>query len=199
MLIAGSGWKTAAFLQLMKETAMRPGEAASLQWDDVDFISKTVYVTPEKGSNPRIFRLSDKLLNMLLNIKDKNQVRDKNRVFAKQLRHIRRQFERMRIKQAFKLQNKRLLKIMLKTFRTWKDTMLYHETKDPWYVMEFLGHRSLQHTRKYVQLEAAIYADGSDDFVSKVAKNVEESCELIELGFEYVHEIDGCYLYRKRK
>jgi hypothetical protein len=88
---------------------------------------------------------------------------------------------------------------MLKTFRTWKATMLYHETKDPWYVMEFLGHRNLQHTRKYVQLEAAIYADGSDDFVSKVAKNVQEACELIELGFEYVHEIDGFHLYRKRK
>jgi integrase len=93
----------------------------------------------------------------------------------------------------------RLMKIMLKTFRTWKATMLYHETKDPWYVMEFLGHRNLQHTRKYVQLEAAIYADGSDDFVWKVAKNVQEACELIELGFEYVHEIDGCHLYRKRK
>jgi len=198
-LIAGSGWKTAAFLQLMKETAMRPGEAASVHWDELDFISKTVYVTPEKGSNPRIFRLSDKLLKMLLNIKERNNVQDENRVFAKQLRHIRRQYERMRIKQANKLQNMRLMKIMLKTFRTWKATMLYHDTKDPWYVMEFLGHRNLQHTRKYVQLEAAIFSDGNDDFVCKVAKNIEEARELIELGFEYVHEIDGNHLYRKRK
>jgi len=198
-LISGSGWKTAIFLQLMKETAMRPGEASSLRWDDVDFVSNTVRVTPEKGSNPRIFRMSEKLTRMLLNIKEKNNVRDKNRVFAKQLRHIRRQFEHVRKKQAFKLQNNRLLKVKLKTFRTWKATTLYHKTKDPWYVMEFLGHRDLQHTRKYVVLEAAIYNSGADNFVSKVAKTVDETRELIELGFDYVHEIEGIHLYRRRK
>jgi integrase len=49
-LIAGCGWKTSTFLQLMKETAMRPGEVKSLTWDDIDFVSKTIRVTPEKGS-----------------------------------------------------------------------------------------------------------------------------------------------------
>lgn len=117
-LIAGSGWKTSAFLQLLKETAMRPGEAVNLTWCDLDLISKTVRVTPEKGSNPRIFAVSDKLLNMLLSIKERNQVRDPDRIFARQLRHIRRYFERVRKRQAFKLQNPRLKKIMLKTFRT---------------------------------------------------------------------------------
>ena len=65
--------------------------------------------------------------------------------------------------------------------------------------MEFLGHKSLQHTRKYVQLEAAIFHDESDTFVCKVAKSVEEAQPLIELGFEYVNEINGHHLYRKRK
>ena len=88
---------------------------------------------------------------------------------------------------------------MLKTFRTWKATMLYHETKDPWYVMEFLGHRSLQHTRKYVMLEAALFHSENDDFICKVATNVEMAKELIEVGFEYVNEVNGSHLYRKRK
>lgn len=88
---------------------------------------------------------------------------------------------------------------MLKTFRTWKATMFYHEMKDSWYVMEFLGHKSLQHARKYVQLEAAIYHNESDAFVCKVAKSVEKAQALIELGFEYVNEVDGHHLYRKRK
>lgn len=198
-LIAGSGWKTTAFLQLLKETAMRPGEAASLTWDDLDEISKTLRVTPEKGSKPRIFPISDKLLRMLLSIKAKNHVQDPNRIFARQLRHIRRQHERMRKKQAFKLKNPRLKKIMLKTFRTWKATMLYHETKDPWYVMDFLGHRSLQHTRKYVQLERALFHSENDAFVCKVASNVDDAMELVELGFTYVNEINGSHLYSKRK
>jgi hypothetical protein len=88
---------------------------------------------------------------------------------------------------------------MLKTFRTWKATMLYHQTKDPCYVMEYLGHTSLQHTRKYVVLERAMFGSGSEDFVCKVAKSVEEATELIELGFEFVNEINGHFLYRKRK
>lgn len=77
--------------------------------------------------------------------------------------------------------------------------MLYHETKDPWYVMEFLGHKSLQHTRKYVLLERAIFQRTGDAFVCKVAKDADETKELIELGFEYVNEITGLHLYRKRK
>ena len=50
-----------------------------------------------------------------------------------------------------------------------------------------------------MQLEAAVFRSQNDDFVSKVATSVEEACELIELGFDYVYEIDGNHLYRKRK
>ena len=77
--------------------------------------------------------------------------------------------------------------------------MLYHETRDPWYVMEFPGHTSLQHTKKYVQLKRALFNDVSDDFVCRVTSTVEKAKELIEVGFEYTNEINGSHLYRKRK
>lgn len=38
-----------------------------------------------------------------------------------------------------------------------------------------------------------------DEFVSKVAKTVKESCMLIEAGFEYVTEMDRLKIFRKRK
>jgi integrase len=38
-LIAGVGKKTAAFLRLIKETGMRPGEAWNLKWTDVDWVN----------------------------------------------------------------------------------------------------------------------------------------------------------------
>jgi integrase len=41
-LIAGSGKKLAAYLQLLKETAMRAGEAVKLEWMDVDFERRVV-------------------------------------------------------------------------------------------------------------------------------------------------------------
>ena len=64
-LIAGCSRKISAFLQLLKETGARAGEVFNLTWDDVDFESGTVRIAPEKGSNPRIFKISNKLVNML--------------------------------------------------------------------------------------------------------------------------------------
>jgi hypothetical protein len=36
-----------------------------LKWDDIDFESKVINITPEKGSNPRVNPLSNKLIGML--------------------------------------------------------------------------------------------------------------------------------------
>ena len=55
----------ATFLQLLKETGVRCGEAWQLKWTDIDLETDTVRITPEKGSNPRIARLSNKLIGML--------------------------------------------------------------------------------------------------------------------------------------
>jgi integrase len=52
-LIAGCNRKTATFLQLLKETGMRCGEAFMLKWTDFNFENRSVDVTPEKGSEPR--------------------------------------------------------------------------------------------------------------------------------------------------
>ncbi len=199
-LIAASGYKTAAFLQILKETAFRPGEAASLIWDEIDFVRKTITLNhPEKGSKPRMPVVSDKLLGMLLRVRNTSPTKDSNRIFQRRVDHIRRQFERKKHQLSIKLQNTRFDKIMLKTFRTWKATTLYHQTKDPWYVMEFLGHRSLQHTRVYVQLEASLFTAENDEWHCKAAKTPDEAVELVERGFEFVNQIGTVYLYRKRK
>ncbi|MEM2263430.1 MAG: hypothetical protein QW160_04330 [Candidatus Bathyarchaeia archaeon] len=39
----------------------------------------------------------------------------------------------------------------------------------------------------------------NDEFHVRTAKTVEEACRLIEVGFEYVTEIDGIKILRKRK
>jgi hypothetical protein len=38
-----------------------------------------------------------------------------------------------------------------------------------------------------------------DEFICKVAKNVDEATQRIESGFDYVTDIDGCKLFKKRK
>jgi integrase len=65
-LIASCGKKLAAFLQLLKETGMRCGEANRLQWQDVDLERQIITLNrPEKGGNPRLFKISAKLASML--------------------------------------------------------------------------------------------------------------------------------------
>jgi len=194
-LIAGCGRRVSAFLQLLKETGMRAGEAWRLKWSDVDFETRTVRVTPEKGSSPRIFKLSNKLIAMLNGLP-----RESERIFGyKAVSHIRRTFERQRKRLAHKLGNPRLKRITFHTFRHWKATMLYHQTKDILYVMNFLGHKNIKNTLIYIQLEEALFKERDDEFICKAAKTVKEAMDLVEQGFEYVCTVDGVKLFRKRK
>jgi len=39
----------------------------------------------------------------------------------------------------------------------------------------------------------------TDEYVAKVAKTLDEACQLVEAGFEYVTEMDGAKIFRKRK
>jgi integrase len=119
-------------------------------------------------------------------------------VFGKYLRNRRRLYQKQRDTLARKLENPRLLDIKFHTFRHWKATMLYHQTKDILFVQRFLGHRSIKNTLRYIQLDAAIYSEEDDQFVCKAASTVDDAMSLIELGFEHVCEFDGIILFRKR-
>ncbi len=190
-LIAGCGKKTSTFLQLLKETGARCGEANDLKWTDLDLEAGTVRITPEKGSKPRIFKLSNKLLSRLMALK-----KTSNKIFCKHVRTQRRLFQKQRANLSRKLQNPRLLQIHFHTFRHWKATMEYHKTKDILHVMNVLGHKNIMNTLKYTQL---VDFKG-DDYTSKATKNSEEARQLIENGFEYICTTpEEIMLFRKRK
>jgi integrase/predicted RNA-binding Zn-ribbon protein involved in translation (DUF1610 family) len=197
-LIAGTPNKLPAFLQLLKETAMRSGEAVRIPWKDVDFERRIIMCNqPEKGSNPRIFsELSGKLLTMLNSLPRENEL-----VFGgKTLNSLKATFTRSRKRLAFKLGNPRLKEIHFHTLRHWKATMLYHFTKDLLYVAEFLGHKDTENTRLYVQLDKSLFQNISDDkFIIKTVSSIEEAVKLGEIGFEPFMVINGVQLMRKRK
>jgi integrase len=191
-LIAGCGRKTATLLQLLKETGMRIGEAWRLQWTDIDFVASTLRVTPEKGSNPRIFKISSELMAMLTALQNKSS---SGRIFGKWLKSQERLFSYQRKRTANILQNPRILRISFHTFRHFKATMEYHKTRDILHVMKVLGHKNINNTLVYTQL--VDLAD--DEYVSRVAKTVVEVRQLVESGFEYVSTIEDTQIYRKRK
>lgn len=100
---------------------------------------------------------------------------------------------------AAKLQNPRLVKISFHTFRHWKATTLYHQTKDPYYVKDFLGHKSLKNTEIYINIERTLFEPSSDEFTVKVAEKPEDVKALLEVGFEWVGQKDSLIFMRKRK
>ena len=191
-LIAGCGKKTATVLQLIKETGMRIGEVWRLKWTDLDFEVGTVRVNePEKNSNPRIFKVSNKLTAMLNALPRVNES-----VFGGVTQtSVSSRFWEQRRRIARKLQNPRLMQISFHTLRHWKATSEYHRTRDILYVKQLLGHKSITNTILYTQL----ISFESDEYSSAVAKNLDEARKLVEAGFEYVTDVEGNKLFRKRK
>ena len=182
----------ATFLQTLKETGMRTGEAYRLCWDDLDEIAKTLAITPEKNSTPRTLKISPKLLAMLLAMPKTSK-----HVFPwKKKCYAGKSFRVMRRRLAKKLENPRILKIHFHTLRYWKGTMEYKKFPSLLHVMAILGHKDVKNVLLYVQLADNVT---SDEFVCAIAKSIQEAAKLIEDGFEYVTEMDSCKLFRKRK
>jgi integrase len=173
---------------------MRPGEAWRLNWTDLDTIARTINITAEKNSNPRIFKLSTRLTERLSQLP-----RDSEKVFGNaQQEHFRHNFSLQRRSIADKLKNPRLKQISFKTFRHWKATLEYHRTKDILHVMNILGHKNIKNTLVYTHLAEELFK-GEEEYVSKVAKNEKDVCTLVDAGFEYVCDFNGDKIFRKRK
>ncbi|MCP8318176.1 MAG: tyrosine-type recombinase/integrase [archaeon] len=81
------------------------------------------------------------------------------------------------------LKNPRLLNISFHTLRHFKATMEYHKTRDVLHVMKVLGHKNINNTLIYTHLVE--FQDG--EYVTRVAKTIDEDRELIEAGYEYIN------------
>ena len=74
--------------------------------------------------------------------------------------------------------------------------MLYHRTKDILLVKQQLGNKKIETTLIYTQL---VQFSEEDEFHSATANSVNEAAKLIEQGLDYVCDVDGVKLFRKRK
>lgn len=191
-LIASFGKRTATFLQALKDTGARAGEVCKLKWTDVNEKNSTVSINaPEKGSNSRVIKVSAKTISMI-NALDKVHG---EYIFSPRREGIYDTFAQKRNRLAIRLQNPRLKQIHFHSFRHWKATMLYHQTRNILYVKYVLGHKRLENTEIYTHL----IEFETDEYDSATAKNIEEARQLIEDGFEYVTDMEGVKLFRKRK
>jgi len=194
-LISGCNANLACFLQVMKETAFRPGEVLRLTVSNVDIEKRVITLNkPEKRSSNRQARISLKLTSMIIPI-----LREKKpleRLWTLNYDSICQTFLYSRRHIALKVANPSLERITFKTFRHWKATMEYHRTKDILYVKELLGHKSLKNTLVYTHL---VSFEEENAFIVKVASTIEEFTTLLESGFEFVSDYQNLKVCRKRK
>ena len=80
-----------------------------------------------------------------------------------------------------------------------KATTLYHQTKDPYYVKDFLGHKSIKSTEIYITIERTLFEPSNDEYTVKIAKDPKDIKDLLEAGFEYVCNKEELVFLRKRK
>jgi integrase len=187
--------KLSIFTRTLKETGARAGEAWRLQWRDVDVQHTTITINnPEKGSRARRLKVSSQLVGLLSTLTRSCDYLFRRSKAAK-LSSLATYYMRERKKIAKAQNNPKIQAITWKSLRHFKATMEYSRTKDILYVKELLGHVNINNTLVYTHLVRF----GSEEFICKVADGVEEAKALIESGFEYVTEVEGVKLFRKRK
>jgi integrase len=196
MLISQATPRMALILSMSKDMGTRPVELTWLKVADINLQNGIVSITGAKHTVGRNGKLKPRTLEMLKQYINKNHLNANDRLFPTESEHISESYRRLRNTLARKLQDPTFLTIRLYDFRHFKASMEYHKTKDLLHVKALLGHKDLRTTLRYTQLLEAL---ASDEYHCSTAKDIKEATNLIENGFEYVTEIDGLKLFRKRK
>ena len=180
----------ATYLQCLKETYGDPTEALRLRWIDITNNIITI-AQPVKNHLPRQLEVSQKLLSMLANLPKTSE-----RIFPTTYESVLGSFNRIRKRAAHTLQNPRLLKITLTSYRHWGGTMIaYYTNGNVLTVKKLLGHRHVENTMKYI----GRIQFKNDRFDIATATNEEEIKQLGATGFEKYDEHNGIHFYRKPK
>jgi integrase len=196
-IMANSPLKLRTAIAISKDTGLRPVELMRITLRNLDLQNGAIYPETAKHGSPRVLKLANKTLNLLnkylasrnFNLNESIFETWNSNAYGKYFRHYRN-------KTAEKLQDPSIRTIRLYDLRHYFATMTYHKTRDILFTKQQMGHRRIETTLIYTQL---LQFDKDDDYACKVAQNVQQATELIESGFEYVTEIDGLKLFRKRK
>jgi integrase len=195
MLIARAKSPLSIKLQISMETGFRPIEVLGLKVKDVDLEKRLLYPTTAKNGKAKIGKISVKLAEILTEYIHKHSLTNNDKLFNGTTDGYGDSYRQMRNHLADKLHDPTIKTIRLYDLRHYYATMLYAKTRDILHVMNQMGHKQIKTTLIYTQL---INLE-NDEWTSAVAKTIKDVQDLIEHGFEYVTEMDGAKLFRKRK
>jgi len=196
MLISNANTRIALFLSMSRDLGTRPIELTWLKVADINLENGLVSITSAKHCVGRTLKLKPNTLEMLKAYINNKGLNLNDRIFPTKSETISEKYRTFRNKLAKKLQDPTFKTIRLYDFRHFKATMEYHKTKDLLHVKALLGHKDLRTTLRYTQLLDNL---PSDEYHCKTATTIKEATNLIENGFQYITDIEGIRLFRKRK
>ncbi|MDH5374953.1 MAG: tyrosine-type recombinase/integrase [Candidatus Bathyarchaeota archaeon] len=191
-IISASSNKYATIFTILKETGLEGMELATIPRNQIDADRGIINAEGCKGHNSRSCKLKQATADLLRTYLAKykgNYPFPRSKIMGQMWREFR---DRL----AEKLNDPQLKAIPLRNLRHYYATRLYAKTKDILLVKQRLGHKKLETTMFYTQL---IHYNEEEEYTCKAATNIKEATELIENGFQYVTEMDGLKLFRKRK
>lgn len=179
---------------ILRDTGLRPIELHRLTLKGINLERGIIYPETAKNGSARSLELKPATLAMLkdyISIKNPSQ---SEIIFpkTKTMSHV---WCRIRNRTAKKLKEPELTKYRLYDLRHYFATMLYHRTKLILRVKAKLGHKNIKNTLIYTHLVNF----SEDEFESATASTVDEACKLINMGYEYVTDMKGIKIFRKRK
>ena len=189
MKVISASRKYAPIFKTLMETGLMPYELSQVTQKDIDFERGILNATGYKGHASRTFKLTQETTAMLKQYFAKYTKFPKSEWMSKLWRQHRNTV-------AKKLQDQTIHNIRLYDLRHYYATMLYHKTRDILLVKHQMGHKKIETTLIYTQL---LHFDEENQYTCKTANNIKQATQLIENGFEYITEIDGLRLFRKRK
>lgn len=164
--------------------------------EDVDFNQRTICPTTAKNGSPRTLKISNNLQTTIQDHIIRANLKPNDKLFKGDPDFYSKKYQAMRNALAKKLKDPSIHQIRLYDFRHYYATRLYAKTKDILFAKQQMGHKKIETTLIYTQL---LQFEKDDNYTCKVAQTIEQATHLIENGFQYVTEMDGLKLFRKRK
>jgi len=196
VLISDAGKKYALILSILRDTGMRPIELQRMKLDWYDHNRHMINVETAKYGLGRSLKLKESTASMMDEYLSKHNFKPADRIFPS-TKTMGRVLCTIRKKTADKLKRPSLNKICMYSFRHYFASKLYQQTREYLLVKRKLGHKRIEQTITYIHLVTDGFEES--DFVTATAETVKEACKLLEDGYDFVQEIDGTKIYRKRK
>jgi integrase len=195
LILGHASKKYVIIYKIAMECGLRPVEIGNLTLNDIDLEKGFLSVCSAKHGNPRILKLKSETHALLTEYVKQKNFSLKERIFPSGA-VISNTYERLKASVSKTMNDPELKKIRLYDLRHYYATMLYYRTRDILLVKEKLGHKNINNTLVYTHL---VNFNDDEEFYSATAKNIEEAKKLIENGFDFVCDLDGIKLFRKRK